>query len=350
MPARNSHHDYRTEVSDLRPGDHLLGLFDSEEEHRAWVTPFLLEGLERGEKVSYLYDSHTPDTILEYLREGGLPPEQCVASGQLSFDPAREAICGGDCFDPDLALDAFARQAEEAIEHGYTGLRLTAEMTWCLSTQAGCERYLEYECKSNAYLPESLCIVLCQYDRGRFAPHQLLEVLAIHPWVISAEGKHRNLYYADPAHIGAEDPCGELLHGRLRRMQSVNRAVRSHQDERERTCEMLDAIAVPVLALDQEGRLASLNLAAAEAFGAALEEGRGQAAWQLLAAPGERRALHALFREAEASGAAEGQLTLRPNGRGKGRTWAVYLRKSGAAARVQMILTCWPVDASTTAA
>ena len=346
MPACDNHRDYRTEMSDLRPGDHLLGLFDTEQEQRDWVTPFLLDGLQRGEKVSYLYDSHAPEVILEYLRAAGVAPEPCLASGQLSFAPARESICGGNCFDPDLALEALARQAEEAIEEEYTALRVTAEMTWCLSKQAGCERYLEYECKSNAYLPESLCIVLCQYDRARFTPHQLLEVLAIHPWVVSAEGRHHNLYYADPAHIGAEDPCDELLHGRLKRLQSWHQTMRGHEEEAERTCEMLDAIAVPVLALDGVGRLACLNRVAEAAFGVP-EAGKGQPAWELLAAEEEWGTLRELFREARERGAAEGRVARL--GPGPER-WVVSMRRSGAAARVQVILTCWPLDSSTTTA
>jgi hypothetical protein len=338
MPARENHRDHRTEMSDLRPGDHLLGLFDSDQEQRAWVTPFILEGLQRGEKVSYLYDSHPPEVILEYLRAAGLAPEPYLASGQLSFTPAREAVCGDGCFDPDLALDALARQAEAAIEAEYTALRITAEMTWCLSNQAGCERYLEYECKSNAFLPESLCIVLCQYDRARFTPPQLLEVLAIHPWVVSAEGRHHNLYYADPEHFGAEDPCDELLHGRLRQLQSWHRTMRGHVEERERTCEMLDAIAVPVLSVDAEGCLACLNRAAEAELGVA-ETAKGEPAWSLLAAEEDRGTLQALLEEALGSGAAEGRVALQ--GR-EPAEWMVAMRRSGTGARVQVILTCWP--------
>ena len=41
-------HDVKN-IGDLRPGDHLCCLFETEEEHRALVTPYILQGLERGE-------------------------------------------------------------------------------------------------------------------------------------------------------------------------------------------------------------------------------------------------------------------------------------------------------------
>lgn len=38
-------------LSNLQPGDHLCGLDETEKEHRAWLTHFWRQGLERGEKV-----------------------------------------------------------------------------------------------------------------------------------------------------------------------------------------------------------------------------------------------------------------------------------------------------------
>ena len=49
-------HSTRT-ITDLRPGDHLCCLYETEEQHRAVVTPFLRQGLERGEKVLYIVDA-----------------------------------------------------------------------------------------------------------------------------------------------------------------------------------------------------------------------------------------------------------------------------------------------------
>ena len=51
----------------MKPGNHIGWLYETEEDHRAVLTPFLREGLERGEKVSYIMDAHTAETIVGYL-------------------------------------------------------------------------------------------------------------------------------------------------------------------------------------------------------------------------------------------------------------------------------------------
>lgn len=54
-------------MADLRPGEHLCLLHETEEEHRAVLTLFLRQGLERGEKVLYVADTRPDDSILRVL-------------------------------------------------------------------------------------------------------------------------------------------------------------------------------------------------------------------------------------------------------------------------------------------
>ncbi|HUU12106.1 MAG TPA: MEDS domain-containing protein, partial [Terriglobia bacterium] len=77
-------------VSDLCPGNHLCCLYETEEEHRALLTPYLRQGLEKGEKVVYTADTHTRETVLQYLTEDDFDPEPFLKSGQLMFAVPRE--------------------------------------------------------------------------------------------------------------------------------------------------------------------------------------------------------------------------------------------------------------------
>ena len=43
-------------LADLKPGNHLCCLYETEEEHRAVLTLFLRQGLEKGEKVFCIVD------------------------------------------------------------------------------------------------------------------------------------------------------------------------------------------------------------------------------------------------------------------------------------------------------
>jgi uroporphyrinogen-III synthase len=66
-------------IDELRPGDHLCCIYETEGEHRAVLTPFLRRGLERGERVFYIVDDRTAEQILRYLREDGVRVEPYLA-------------------------------------------------------------------------------------------------------------------------------------------------------------------------------------------------------------------------------------------------------------------------------
>jgi hypothetical protein len=68
-------------LPDLAPGNHLCCLYETEEEHRALVTAFLRQGLQRREKVLYVADARAAVTILDYLRKDGVEPEPYLENG-----------------------------------------------------------------------------------------------------------------------------------------------------------------------------------------------------------------------------------------------------------------------------
>ena len=66
--------DLPTMISDLKPGDHLCCIYETDEDHRDLLTPYLRQGLERNEKVVYIVDARTAETVLGYLREDAATP------------------------------------------------------------------------------------------------------------------------------------------------------------------------------------------------------------------------------------------------------------------------------------
>ena len=294
------HLNHAREIADLRPGSHLLCLYETEEEHRAWLTPFLREGLERGERVSYLYDGHTPETILDYLRAAGGEADRWLASGQLDLRPARAALAFEGKSSPEAALRSLTAEVERAVEHGYTGLRVTWEMSWAgdaLTTRRrpanGC--LMELECKSHRLFADHLLISLCQYDRRCFTPAQLLEAIAVHPEIISAHGRHRNIFFSHPRHLLGDCSATDLLEHRLETLASRSRAVQRLEDELEAATQVLDALDALVAVLDRQGRIIFLNRAWEQAWGHESCRQRGQALWEMPKSQEQQAALRALL-------------------------------------------------------
>jgi DNA-binding response OmpR family regulator/signal transduction histidine kinase len=200
-------------IGNLGPGDHLCCLYETEEEHRAVLTPFLRQGLERGEKVLYIVDARTAETVLGYLRDDGLDPESYLASGQLTILTADDAYLKEGVFDPEGMIALLRVETEQALGEGYAALRVTGEMSWALRELPGSERLIEYEAKLNEFFPGSKCLAICQYDRRAFDPELLLDVLSTHPAAVVGAEVYDNFYYMPPAEFLSHEPrAAQLRH------------------------------------------------------------------------------------------------------------------------------------------
>jgi len=256
-----AHTGYPHTIADLGPGDHLCYLYETEEEHRAVLTPFLRQGLERGEKVLYIADAHTPETILGYLRNNpstalrhgsgqgsgqGLDVKPYLARGQLVILTCDDAYLREGVFDPEGMIALLRADTERALAEGYSALRVTGEMTWALQGLPGSERLIEYEAKLNEFFgsaepqdgasgrglaeaPGSKCLAICQYDRRRFAPPVLLDVLRTHPIAVVGTVIYNNLYYIPPADLLGSDLPAATLRRWVQNLAERKRAERELQ-------------------------------------------------------------------------------------------------------------------------
>lgn len=236
-------------IIDLKAGDHLCCIYDTEEEHKAVLMPFLRLGLERNEKVLYIIDVRTSKVILDYLRVEGVEVEPYLESGQLGILTSSEAYLRDGVFDPDGMINLLRNEEHRALSEGYSALRVTGEMSWALKELPGSERLIEYEAKLNEFFPKSKCLAICQYDRCRFKPNLLLDVLCTHPIAVIGTNFYDNFYYIPPNEVlGDERPkaefeiCVRNLKGRKRAEESLKKAKDKLEERvKERTRELADA-------------------------------------------------------------------------------------------------------------
>lgn len=173
-------HPSRT-LNELKPGDHLCCFYDTEGAYRASVMPFLRQGFERGEKVFYIVDTHTPQTVKRYLEAEGVDVEPCAARGQCEIVSVYDTYLRSGVFTPEETIALWREEVARTRREGYHTLRAVGEMSWTLRGLPGAEQFLEYEEQVTLLLPESRCLALCLYDRRRFNPITLLEVRSTHP-------------------------------------------------------------------------------------------------------------------------------------------------------------------------
>jgi PAS domain S-box-containing protein len=264
-------------LENLRPGAHLCCLYGTEEEHQAVLAPYLRRGLEQGEKTLYIVDAHTAETILGYLSNEGLLVEQFLKSGQFAILTRTEAYMRQGFFDPEAMITLLKAETKKALAQGYTALRVTGEMTWALRGLPGSERLIEYEIKLNEFFPGSRCLAICQYDRRRFEPEVLLDVLRTHPLAVIGAQIYNNFYYIPPAEMLRRDELPAVELGRwlqnLAEHKRLDEMLRREKNFAESLIETAPAI---ILALDVQGRIVRFNPYMEEISGYRLEDVQGK--------------------------------------------------------------------------
>jgi hypothetical protein len=198
--------ELESRLKDLRTGDHLCCIYESEEEHQALLTPYLRQGLEKGEKVLYVVDAHKEEEIINYLRDDGVEVETFLASGQLVMLTPYETYKREESFNPDKMIGLLREETERSLNEGYSALRATGEMTWALRDPRDSDLLIEYEAKLNDFFAVNKCLAICQYDRRRFESSLLLNVLATHPIVINGTEVFENFFYVPPKDLFGPNP------------------------------------------------------------------------------------------------------------------------------------------------
>lgn len=308
-------------IRNLQPHDHLCLIYDTPEEWRTIILPFLVFGLERNEKCMYLADAHTADQVRGQLQEAGVDVAAREASGQLVIRPATEVYTVEGHFSPDRMIASLIAETERAIAEGYSALRITGEMSWVLRTGHGAREILEYETKLNRdFFPKYPCVAICQYNCGELEPELIKKAIATHPLLVSGKRLYRNPDYVPPGECsGQKDTDYEI-----KQWQSNIERKREIQEHMRFLAGALDASSQPFVASNPDGSIITCNPAFCELTGYTWEELRTMSCDQLI---------NPSWRKSKAKALEELWSTGKP-----GRHMSECLRKDGSRVPVEMLV------------
>jgi PAS domain S-box-containing protein len=254
-------------IDDLTPGDHLCCIYETEEEHRSVVTPFLRKGLEIGQRVIYIVDTHTAETILDYLEDDGVDVKSYLECKQLLILTCEDSYMRDGVFDPDGMITLLRSETEKALADGCDALRVTGEMTWALRELPGSERLIEYEAKLNQYFPGSKSLSICQYDKRQFSPAVLIDVLHTHPIVAVGANICNNPFYIPTNQLLSQDlPTVKLNHW-LRHLVEDKQAKEKVRASEEKYRDLVENINEVIYTFDNEGIITYISPAVKSLLG-----------------------------------------------------------------------------------
>lgn len=183
-------------INSFRQGEHICGLYETEDEQLAVAAEYVIEGLRSGARVLYVgADAAALDrfrAVLHYRRVNVASVVKRRALLEMTHDQAHLA---GGSFDAERMLHMLNDAVEVALNDGFGGLRACGDMSWLLREPEGAEQVVAYEAFLNSFFHSVRGAAMCQYDRRRLPAHLVDSALATHSSAIVERIHKPNPFY-----------------------------------------------------------------------------------------------------------------------------------------------------------
>lgn len=303
------------ELGALRLGTHACLLYQQLDELLAVTAPFLRIGLERNERCVFLADPQTLAHLEQALRDEGVDVERERQRGALSLTADRHYLTG-DLFVPETMTDYLSLAIDEALAHGFTGLRVTGDVVWQLGPKPDIDLVAGYEAMLDAFFHGRPFVGLCQYRRQDHSPELIRDMLRSHEAVgLGLQLVPHNPFH-EPPQLVLEQDCRaaetarvdwmtatllETVEAGRKRDQAVREQVRQalSLEIKDRLAGVLEGMSDAFLALDRDWRITYANREALRIADRGQEEVIGKYLWELQPVGPEDDAVVREFRRAD---------------------------------------------------
>ena len=193
-------------IARLRHGDHLCLIYDGGAEKAVALVPYFKLGLAAGERCLYVGPPAAARRLERGLEEAGVRTGSELERGALVLVTRREDWLPAGRLDLGTLLDLLRRAEQQALDDGFSGLRLTWDLPWMLENSPGVD-FLELEAELNRFLAGSRTTALCRYPRPRATAGLVQDVLHTHPLAVLSGQICPNTYYEPPDMVlGSRSP------------------------------------------------------------------------------------------------------------------------------------------------
>ena len=178
---------------------HVCAFFHSQDEEYRVLLPFILDGINNGEKAFHIVDPKLALDHRERLNQAGIDPTDLEENKQLEIRVWEQAyLRSNGCFDQNDMLELIQEVLKTGKQEGFPMTRLVAHMEWACENRQGVDDLVEYEARLNTVLPHHHDPVICTYDLAKFNAGTVIDILRTHPMVIIGGILQDNPFYIPP--------------------------------------------------------------------------------------------------------------------------------------------------------
>ena len=160
----------------------MCALFDGADDLYAQLTPFVAEGIGRGERAVHIVDPAKRNEHLERLRATGIDVDAAARRGQLHIRTWPGFYLVDGRFEPERSVRLLTVVLDEGRGFGYVATRAIGFMDWALERAPGVDAITSYEALLDIQLRTASDVVICAYDLRRHGPSVIADMLEIHPY------------------------------------------------------------------------------------------------------------------------------------------------------------------------
>jgi len=160
-------------------GDHICVFYRTEIALLEILTPYIAEGLRRGERCFCVQTNEVTRRLTLDLQFIGVNVEREMARGALQMYSENEIYFEKGAFDGEAMVRRLTRSIEDSVKEGFTGFRSAGELTWSAAKEH-CKQVIGYEQMVEQCYPGKPATAMCQYRMSAFDAGVLNALLETH--------------------------------------------------------------------------------------------------------------------------------------------------------------------------
>jgi len=192
----------------LGVGDHACWRYADDDERRAVLTAYFLDGLAAGERLVYFGRRGTEDALDDHLA-AHCDVAALRASGRLLVEAAEDAYLPGGTFDPDARIRAYELLVRDSLAAGYPAVRVFGDAATVAATLADLRIWTEYELRAELLAARLPIVGLCGYDLRHWGDRPFHRIDAAHHHALGDE-ERASAFHLHGTPAGALAVTGEL--------------------------------------------------------------------------------------------------------------------------------------------
>lgn len=182
-------------IQELDKHEHTCLIYSTNLEFMHCLIPFVREGLKKNERCLIVLDEIKREDIIRgfkhIYREGPIPAEDLSPTGRISIELFKNIYLKNGSFSMEETMKHYINSTKKAIDDGYTGFRVFAEISNSAKDIIGTTEFLKWEEYADKCLKQikgENFQAVCAYNKKYFNDERIEQIIKSHPVQIDLLG------------------------------------------------------------------------------------------------------------------------------------------------------------------